>query len=139
MDESSDRDVWLLSHEKGKKSKPSHWRTYLTERLQWDAAAVALMGLSVVVFLVSRLEDLDEKIRANESWKSFLRTQEGGTSDSEYYGTKAELEYQYEQVWKIARQQESFAKGDLGEWQKDFDLWLAERKKAVASPSVKEE
>ena len=124
MDESLDHDMWLLSGEQEERSDPSYWRTRLATRLKCDSALVDQIGLSVVLFLLSRLDDLDEQIRANESWRSFLR-RNGGGFDSEYYGIKADLEYQYGQVAEIGHHLESFAKGHVGGWQSQYDLWLA--------------
>ncbi len=115
---------WILFNESDEWRSVKRWRSYVEKHAGEEAAAsVADLPVELLYFVGWQIRRARLTGSKEGEYKRFLRAV-GGAGDSDWYNTKAEMEYAVELEELYVRSIPEFARGDLGASQDHFDRFV---------------
>lgn len=122
---------WFLALEKGEDARPSVWRQRLLDTSSATPEIANTMPLSILVFTVQEFWTHRRALKSGEDYKQYLRRY-GGNDGSDWHETKVEVDRARESIESLDAHLERFARGDLGDWKKTYEAWLAVMRERVS-------
>ena len=121
-------DHWIFCNESPEWKSISRWRDYVKHHAEpAHKNLVDELPVEVLYFIGWNVRRARKTGADEGEYKSFLRAV-GGAGDSDWYNTKAEIEYAAELEALYLRSIPEFTAGDMGGSQEHFDRFVREHR-----------